>query len=256
MSTLYYSDRDVTVWHGNALDIMPMLDPVDHVITDPPYSEKVHSTSRSRRMQSANDRGGRYGADLRRNVDLGFDHLDAETRSVASREFARLARRWILTFSDVESCHLWRSDLEESGLDYVRTMAWRKLGGTPQFSGDRPAVAFEAITVAHQPGRKRWNGGGKHGFYEHAIVLDRGRTGGVRLHSTQKPEPLMGAIVADFTDAGDTILDPFAGSGTTGAIAKRAGRKAVLIDSREECCEVMAKRLAAIGDSLFDEVTA
>lgn len=251
--TIYYQDERVTLYHGKAEDVLPSLGSgsIGVAITDPPYSAKVHSVARSRRMVSANDRGGRYGADTRRNVDLGFTHLTPELRHFLATEFARLTTRWTLVFSDVESCHLWRDDLEDAGLDYVRTMAWRKMGSTPQFSGDRPAVAFEAITVAHQPGRKRWNGGGKHGLYAHAIVLDRGRRK-ERVHSTQKPLPLMADLVGDFTDADEVVLDATAGSGTTLVAAKRAGRYAIGIERDEKSCEATALRLQGTGVSLFD----
>ena len=242
----YYSDDAVTLFHGKLEDVLPTLPDlsVDHVITDPPYSEATHASVKSRRM-SANDRGGRYGADTRRKVDLGFPHLTPELRLESSIQFARLSRRWVLAFSDIESCHLWREDLEDAGLGYVRTMIWHRLGGAPQFSGDRPGVAVEAITVAHPSGRKRWNSGGKRGHYAHAIVLDRGREN-VRVHATQKPEPLAAELIGDFTDEGDTILDAYAGSGTFGVVAKRAGRRAVLVEEDERHCETSARRIAAV----------
>jgi site-specific DNA-methyltransferase (adenine-specific) len=255
VSAPYYEDASVTLWLGRAEDVLPTLEPVAHVITDPPYSEHTHKSVRSAKMQ-ANDRGGRYGSDVRRNVDLGFDHLTPELRALCAEWFARLAARWTLVFSDVESDHLWRDDLTTNGLDYVRTGAWHKVGSTPQFSGDRPATAFEAITICHQPGRKRWNGGGGHALWSVPIVLDRGRSGTERLHPTQKPEGLIRALVDQFTDPGETILDAFAGSGTLGVVAAYLGRKAVLIEQSEAHCEVAAKRLVNAGDTLFGEVTA
>jgi len=233
----------VTLYHGTAEEILPTLTSVDHIITDPPYSEHVHGAARSSRMVSANDRGGRYGADVRRNVDLGFAHLSPELRQFCAQQFARLVKRWVLVYSDTESSHLWRDDLEAAGLDYVRTGAWVKVGATPQFSGDRPATGFEAVTIMHPKGRKRWNGGGKHAIWTHPIVLDRGRTGTARLHPTQKPQPLMQEQVDQFTDPGDTILDAFGGSGTLGMAAKMLGRKAILIEQNEAHCETAAKRL-------------
>jgi DNA modification methylase len=239
--TPYYEDDLVTLFHGDCRDILPELAGIQHVITDPPYAEHVHSAARSRRIVSANDRGGRYGADTRRNVDLGFEHLDPELRAVCAEQFARLAERWVLTFSDVESAPLWRGDLVGAGLDYVRTGAWVKLGCTPQFSGDRPAAGFEAITICHPAGRKRWNGGGRHAVWAVPIVLRRGAE--PRLHPTQKPDGLMRALVDQFTDPGESILDPFAGSGTTLVAAAYLGRRAIGIEQSEAHCETAAKRL-------------
>lgn len=158
---------------------------------------------------------------------------------------------WVLVFSDIESDHLWRGDLTAAGLDYVRTGVWHKVGSTPQFSGDRPATAVEAITICHPKGRKRWNGGGSHAIWSVPIVLDRGRNGAERLHTTQKPEPLFRALVDQFTDPGETILDALAGSATTGIACKYLGRKAVLIEENEARAEVAAKRLTSTQDTLF-----
>lgn len=249
----YYEDEFVTLYHGDCQALLPTLGAVDHIITDPPYSEHVHSSARSSRMDSANDRGGRYGADVRRNVDLGFEHLTGELRTHCARSFAALAQRWVLVFSDTESAHLWRDDMEAAGLDYVRTGAWIKEGSTPQFSGDRPATGFEAVTICHPKGRKRWNGGGKHAVWSVPIVLDRGKSK-ERLHTTQKPLGLMAALVDQFTDPGETILDPFAGSGTTLLAAMHAGRKSIGIERSERYCEVIATRLQNADQSLFGGV--
>ena len=246
MAEPYYRDEHVTLWHGDALDVLRTLpdESVGVGITDPPYSAHVHGSSRSGRMRSANDRGGRYGADTRRNVDLGFAHLTADLRTGLSLQFARLVRRWTLVFSDLESCHLWRADLESAGLQYVRTAVWRKIGATPQFSGDRPAVGVETITCVHQPGRKRWNGGGRHGVFEHPIVPDRARAGHGRNHTTEKPLSLMGELVSLFSEPGDTVLDATAGSGTTLVAAKQAGRRAIGVELEERYCEIAARRLS------------
>jgi DNA modification methylase len=110
------------------------------------------------------------------------------------------------------------------GLDYVRTLAWVKERPTPQFTGDRPAVGFEAIVLAHPKGRKKWNGGGKAGVYSHPVVQNCPGSKGVRVHATQKPLGLMLDLVTDFTNPGDLVLDSHMGSGTTGIAALRLGR--------------------------------
>jgi DNA modification methylase len=218
---------------------------VDHVICDPPYSQHVHAKSRAgaspkRARDNDGDGRGMHG----RSRDLGFDHLTTEVREQIAAHCARLARRWVLAFCDDESAHLWRTSLESAGLEYVRTGHWHKIGGTPQFTGDRPGVAVEAIVIAHQPGRKRWHGGGRAAFWPCPIVLDRG-AGEQRVHTTQKPLDLMTALVRDFTDHGETILDPFAGSGTTGVAAIQLGRAFVGWERKPEYHAVATSRLTA-----------
>lgn len=241
----YYDKDGIQIFHGDCRDVLPTLDRVDVVITDPPYSEWVHAKVRRGGSVRAVDitTGGPKKPVVSTSTVLGFEALDEETRRVCAREFARLARRWVLTFSDIESACLWREDLSDAGLEYVRTGAWIKLGATPQFTGDRPGTAFETITICHPfaPPRKHWNGGGRLAKWE-VPVLNNSKTE-VRIHTTQKPLALMLALVTDFSDEGETILDAFMGSGTTLDAAKRLGRNAIGIDMAEENCEKAANRL-------------
>lgn len=233
----FYEQSGITIYHGDCLDVLPHLPAVDHAIFDPPYSAHVHGKS----MRGADGWKGEI-AKLR---DLGFEPLTPEVLDAVAEWCAHFVPRWSLIFSDTESAHLWREAGERDDLQYVRTAFWHKVGGAPQFTGDRPSVACEAITIMHPPGRKRWNGGGKAGLYSVPIVLNRGASATEwRCHTTQKPEELMMQLVADFTDPGETILDPFTGSGTTLVAAKRLGRKAIGIEINEQYCETAAKRLA------------
>lgn len=208
---------------------------VDHVITDPPYSQHTHdkqwigaalTEQGAKRVKTA-------------HAGLGFSHLTSiQARDVAVQA-ARLSLRWFVAFSDLEGIALWRGSVEQAGLDYVRSCIWDKVDGAPQFTGDRPAAGAEVFVVAHPTGRKRWNAGGKRNVYRHAVNGQRGD----KPHPSTKPEPLMSEIVEDFTDPGDLICDPFAGSGTTGVACLRLGRRFIGWEKNEEYFEIACRRL-------------
>jgi len=185
---------------------------IDHVITDPPYEEEAHTKQR---------RGKRNGG-VMKVESLSFHPITEDQRRAVAAQFGRLARRWVIVFCQVEAVHLWSDALEAGGLTVRRVGVWIKPDGMPQYSGDRPGMGYESIVIAHPPGRSRWNGGGRNGIWIMPKVgaADQIRTG----HETQKPLALMEALIRDFTDPGETILDPFAGSGTTGVACKRLGR--------------------------------
>jgi len=214
---------DWSLHHGPCYGWLHTLEDksVDHVITDPPYDEHVHSKSRrGASMPDTAEQPCRYN----RAHEFGFEAITPEQIRFCAEQFARLSRRWVMVFSNIELAPAWREAMIGAGLDYVRTMAWIKLCATPQMTGDRPAAGFEAITLAHPKGRKKWNGGGKQGVYSHAVVQNRNGHRHDRVHTAQKPIELMLDLVDDFTDKDDLVLDPFAGSGTTGAAALRRGR--------------------------------
>lgn len=234
--------RRWAVVHSKLEAVLPSLPDlsVAHLVADPPYSEHTHAKVRRGGSVHAPDR--REGVKrpvISTSVVLGFDALTPELRALVSREAARLVKRWVLAFSDAESVHSWADDLKAAGLEHVRTGAWVKVGATPQFTGDRPGIGFEAIEIAHRKGRKRWNGGGQHGLWTFPICSEG------RLHPTQKPLPLMIELVRQFTEPGDVVLDPFCGSGTTGEACLLTGRKFIGIEMNEQHANSARARLAA-----------
>lgn len=190
-------------------------DSVAHVVTDPPYAPRSMKNMRTADMIQRRD------GEVR---SFGYAALTPKTRADAAVEFARLARRWVLVWCDIESAQAWRDDLESAGLEYVRTGVWVREHGAPQFSGDRPAQGVETCVIMHGWERKRWRGGGRPAAWVGSIVNSAHPS---RVHSSPKPEWLMEALISDFTDPGELVLDPFAGSGTTLVACKRLGRKAI-----------------------------
>lgn len=241
---------------GDNADVLPTLPDgcVAHVITDPPYSQHVHG--KQRRGSSLPDaKGGAYRSRAtgavcaNRKTELGFDSItDAEVDAFALQA-ARLASRWSLVFCDLESVGRWMSANAAAQLGHVRVGLWVRGNATPQFTGDRPAAAAEAIVIAHPKGRKRWNGGGSHAVWTHTVVRPF-LTGEERVHTTQKPLPLMLELVSLFTEPGELVLDPFCGSGTTGVACVRLGRRFIGIERDAAYADVARERIAAEAQGL------
>lgn len=232
---------------GDCLSVMSTLPHVDHVITDAPYEAEAHTKARRSLKDATQKRGAKNTGAVRRidqPLEIDFPQITEADRRSASRFFATLARRWVMTFCQIEGVTPWRNAFTESGLSWVRGGIWRKPDGAPQFTGDRPGQGFECLAIAHRPGKKRWNGGGKHAVW--TCPLEHGHGGGWGSeHPTQKPVRLMLELVDDFTDVGEVILDPFAGSGTTGVAAIRRGRRFIGIERDPSYFALACERLEA-----------
>jgi site-specific DNA-methyltransferase (adenine-specific) len=231
-------DRQWALIHGDCLNgetgLRSLADgSVHHVITDPPYESEAHTLQRRAKRHQG---GGVYEP---QPMPLDFAPITAELRTGVSVEFGRITQRWTLVFCQIEAMHKWQEELTSAGLTYRRCVIWHKPDGQPQYSGDRPGMGYETIVTAHQPGRSEWNGGGGLGVYK----FNKNDYANKTAHPTQKPLALMQALIRDFTDPGDIIVDPFAGSGTTGQAAIRLGRRFIGWESKLEYYEMARKRL-------------
>ena len=217
----YYSDDSCLIIHGDCREILPLLEPgsIDLVLTDPPYSSQTHTGARSSKNISQSQ--------------ITFDHIDG---SEWLEDVAPLAKSWVVATMDWKHIASVEKDTPE-GLRFVRFGVWTKPNYAPQFTGDRPAQGWEGIAFLHRlGGRMKWNGGGKSAVYH--ILPEHG------IHPTQKPEPLIRQLLTEFSNPGDTILDPFMGSGTTLRAAKDLGRTAIGIEIEERYCEIAVRRLS------------
>lgn len=193
----YYQDDLVTLYHGDCRELLSALGAVDHVITDPPYTDHTHA---KQWIGAALTSDGKPRVSTA-HKSLGFDPITATDRAFCASAFSVLVKRWVLIFTDIEGVEGWRSAVLDGGLDYVRACVWDKVDSAPQFTGDRPASAAEMIVCAHPKGKKRWNGGGTRNVFRHAVNAQKG----AKPHPSTKPEPLMVELISLFTDGGETI---------------------------------------------------
>jgi len=165
----------------------------------------------------------------------------------------------VLAFCQAEAVSAWRGSLEAAGAKYRRAMVWVKPDGMPQFTGDRPGMGYESIVSAWAgPGASSWNGGGRHGVFtipKHDS--GNGHGGAANPHPTTKPYRLMSELVSLFSNHGETILDPFMGSGSTGFAAISLGRKFVGVEIDQTYFAVACRRLEQAWKQprLFEEPT-
>lgn len=229
--------RTFAVVQGDAVEVMRGIrDGVDHVFTDPPYELEAHT--KQRRMKTkVKRRGGPRNVEAR---PLSFEAITDEGRALAGAEFARLARRWVGVFCQVEAAMKWSAALAPL-LTTKRVGVWVKPDAMPQLTGDRPGMGYESIVFAHPKGRSRWNGGGRVGVFVH----NKGHGARKSLHETEKPVALMMELISLFTNPGDIVLDPFAGSASTGVACLRLGRRFVGVERDPKVAKLARERLEA-----------
>ncbi len=220
---------DATLYCADNNDIFTLLDGVDITITDPPYSEDLHKKHAMAKKVSS--KMNKYPG---KNLD--FDCMQEEDFIDFAQKMVELSRRWVVMTCD----WLYMRSLFETGL-LVQHGIWRKRNGRPQFTGDSPGMGWEAIAFLHRSGKTRWNGGGKHGVYDIPKVEGH--------HPTQKPLKLIEHFVLDFSNPGDTIFDPFMGSGTTGVAALKLGRKFIGVEKHTHYFDVACRRIEEAWDS-------
>lgn len=221
---------------GDSLKITPILPKVDHVITDPPYEAEAHQACHRTQKSIKNNK-----------VDIiDFAAFTEQDRQQFIAESTRLAQKWVLAFCQVEAAGKYQ---DYFGSAYKRTMIWVKPDAAPQFNGQKPAQGYECISLAWvgNNGKSVWNGGGKRGVFYHNTNSST-RTG---QHQTEKPLKLMKELIKLFTNKGDTILDLYMGSGTTGVAALELGRKFIGIELDPEkykfACSRIEDTVAATG---------
>lgn len=237
---------DATLYLGDCREILPTL-AVDHVISDPPYEDELHKA---------------FGRKIDRNDG---DHLPRSANMLQALEFegingiradvARLcvesSAGWVILFTLAEGVRAWRDDIQAVGGKWDTTCFWVKPDASPRFNGQGPARGAECFVTAWAgKGYRRWNAGGKRGVYTHCV--NTGRQGE---HPTEKPVPLMCELVSDFARPGETVCDPFMGSGTTGVACAKLGRKFVGVEQNPKWFDLACRRIeeAYKQPRLFDE---
>lgn len=216
--------------HGDCLDVLRGMDAasVDAIITDPPYG--INADSRQ-----AGRAGKRPGAAMAASRNYGLTSWD-NSRPTAEvfAEMLRVGREAVIFGGN------YFADILPPSASWI---CWDKDNGSNTYAD------FELAWTSHRSAarmvRWRWHGM----FQKPGVPKD------VRVHPTQKPVGLMMWVVERYTAPGDLVIDPFAGSGTTGIACVRLGRSFIGIEREADYCEIARKRIAAAAaqGNLFHE---
>jgi modification methylase len=247
-----------TIILGDSLDELKKLPDrsVDLVFADPPYNLQL-------------------GGDLLRPdnskvdaVDDDWDRFESfETYDVFTKAWLKECRRvlkddgalWVI--GSYHNIFRVGATLQDLGFWILNDIVWRKANPMPNFKGTRFTNAHETLIWATKS-----RGGKRYTFNYDAMKMANDElqmrsdwtlplcTGeerlkdaaGVKAHPTQKPEALLHRVILASTKPGDVILDPFFGTGTTGAAAKRLGRRFIGIEREEAYAELARDRIAKV----------
>ena len=208
----YYQDEFCTIYHADCREVLPTLEPVELVLTDPPYGIDYKAT-----QPNAID----YGKV--RNDDTPFDPA---------------------LLLDYPFVIIWGANNFSSRLPHGGWLVWdkrvveaadRMMGSPFELAWSNKKALYKICRLQH--------GGAKNADARNGDVANQ-----KRFHPTQKPGKLMKWCLTLAKDA-KTILDPFMGSGTTLRAAKDLGLRAIGIEIEEKYCEIAAKRMSQ--QSLF-----
>jgi site-specific DNA-methyltransferase (adenine-specific) len=236
--TPYYEQDGITIYHGEALKVLSSLPDgaADLVITDPPYSSG--GMVRGDRMA---DPSKKYhsGDEISFTGDNRDQHAFAYWVALWVGECRRVLKdsEVVGIFCDWRQLSATTDAIQAGGLIYRGIVAWDKTEQARGFPG-RFAAQCEYVV---------WGTSGRRGcdydFALRGVIREPAPRNSARVHLTQKPVALLENLVA-IAPAGGTVLDPFAGSGTTLVAAKNTGRRAIGVELDERYCEIAAKRLA------------
>jgi len=227
----------VTLYQGDCLEILPTLSGINAVVTDPPYGKGYHSGGVS---SISSNKWKEPSCDKWKGVKIIGDE-QPETSCIPLIKSAVVEGGAIYLCSQwmVESD--WITALLDADLKVRNRLIWVK---PVQGCGDLQTTfgpMHESILFAAK-GRHELRGKREGDVWVEKVGVNGCFRKGL-VHPCQKPVPLMGWLIEKSTTAGDTVLDPYMGSGSTIIAAIRTGRKAIGIEKDPEHFEAALNRI-------------
>ena len=243
------------ILEGDCVDAMRGLPTasIDCVFADPPYNLQLGGELNrpdGSRVDAVNDAWDKFAS---------FQTYDDFTRAwltEAKRILKPNGSLWVI--GSYHNIFRVGAILQDLGFWILNDIVWRKANPMPNFKGTRFTNAHETLIWAATGEKARYTFN-----YRTMKTLndelqmrsdwvlpicggpERIKRNGTKAHPTQKPEALLYRVMLATTNKGDVVLDPFFGTGTTGAVAKRLGREWIGIERETDYIEVAKERIEA-----------
>lgn len=247
------------ILHGDCIKILGTLpeNSVDLIFADPPYNLQLQNDlyrPNLTKVGAVDDGWDKFG-------DFSeYDKFTCAWLSASQRVLRETGTIWVIgTYHNIYRVGTIMQDL---GFWILNDILWIKTNPMPNFRGVRFTNAHETLIWAQ---KKK---GAKYTFNHHSMKAlnddlqmrsdwslplatgkQRVKVNGAKAHSTQKPEALLYRIIMASSNPGDVILDPFFGSGTTGAVAKKLGRHWIGIERDKKYIRIAQKRIDIVTPS-------
>ena len=248
--------QDIII-NGDTLSTMPTIPPesIDLIFADPPYfmqtSGILHRPEGSE-FHGCNDHWDKFSSLTE------YESFTRNWLTLCKRLLKPTGSIWVI--GSMQCIYTIGSVMQTLGFWFINDIVWQKSNPVPNFTGSRLNNSHETLIWAVKDRHSRYTFN-----YKTAKYLNSGKqlgsvwifpvcsgnerlkdSHGRKIHNTQKPIALLERIIAISSRIGDTVLDPFAGTMTTAAAAKKLGRRYIMIERDEVYCSHGRKRLESV----------
>ncbi len=241
---------------GDCVAVMERLPEksIDVIFADPPYNLQLRQElwrPNMTKVDAVNDAWDKFSS------MQAYDEFTKRWLSAARRILKDSGTIWVIgTYHNIFRIG---TILQDLGFWILNDVIWIKTNPMPNFRGVRFTNAHETLIWAakHEKHRYTFNyhamkemNGGKQMRSDWVLPIcsgaERLKIHGKKAHSTQKPEALLYRVLLSSTNVGDVVLDPFFGTGTTGAVAKKLHRHWIGIEQEPEYVALARRRIDAV----------
>ena len=254
------------IYTGNCIDILPELPEksVNLIFADPPYNlqlkQELYRPNQTR-VDGVDDAWDQFSS------FKSYDEFTGQWLSACRRVLADDGTIWVIgSYHNIFRVGRIMMDM---GYWILNDVQWYKTNPMPNFRGVRFTNATETLiwakksekqkkyTFNHQVMKQLNNGKQMTSVWQIPLCTGTERikdAQGKKAHSTQKPETLLQWVILSSSNEGDTVLDPFLGSGTTCAVARKLNRKSIGIEQEPRYVEITENRLKSVNTDLFQDI--